>query len=92
MAAPRDTDAAIRRFSVVATVIIGVAIVGISYAADRADRRWSKVIDTLAGPRARVVHVRTGYRTQRANVSDVGELVNIVLDEVAQARARGSAG
>lgn len=90
MAGIRDTDASVRRFSVVATVILGVAVVGIAYAWDRADRRWSKAIDLLAGPRARAVQLGTGYRTQRANVSDVGELVNIALDEVAKARSTGS--
>ncbi|HYJ60620.1 MAG TPA: hypothetical protein VE032_04060 [Actinomycetota bacterium] len=92
MAEVREHDAAIRRFSLAVTLIFGVGIVVISYGGARYYRRWSKVVDLLAGQRQRATRLRTGYVNQRANVSDVSEVAGIAMDQIAQAmeaRRRG---
>ena len=85
MAEVRAHDAAIRRFSLATTLVLGVGIVVISYVGVRYHRRWTMVVDTLAGTRQRVDRFRTGYATKRENVGDAGELAGIALDEVAKA-------
>lgn len=85
MAEIRDADAWIRRSSVVATVLIFVAVIGIPYACDRAYRRWLKENDPLAGLRARLEDTRTGYQERRANVTEVAQVISDILVEVHRA-------
>ena len=79
MVAIRDTDASIRRPTAVVALIICVAVIGISYAWDRAYRRWSEENHLLAGPRARLARAKTGYQERRANVTEVAQVINEVL-------------
>ena len=90
MAEIRDADASIRWFSAVATLIICAAVVGIPYGCDRAYRRWLKENDPLAGPRARLERLKTGYPERRANVTEVAQVISSVLVEVARATSMGS--
>jgi hypothetical protein len=90
MAEIRDADAWIRRSSAVATALIFAVVIGITYACDRAYRRWLKENDPLAGLRARLERTRTGYQERRANVTEVAQVISDVLVEVHRARS-GSA-
>ena len=83
----RDADASITWFSAVVALTAGAAIVAIAYAGDRVYRRWLQENHPLAGPRARVVRLRTDVRQRRSNVTEFVQVINEVLDEVARARS-----
>ena len=85
----RIDDPASRRFEEVATIVAVVVVIGIAYACERAYRRWSKEVSPLTAPRARVEHVRIGYRAKRETMTDVAEIIGAVLDEVGSALATG---
>ena len=91
MAEIGDADAWIRRFNVVATLLIVAAVIGLPYVSVRAYRRWSKENDPLAGLRARLEHERTRYKENRANVTDVGRVIIDALVEIDRAGSVGSA-
>jgi len=91
MAQIRDADASIGGFNAVATLIICAAAVGVSYACDRAYRRWSRENHPFAGPRARVEHMRSGYRERRATVIELAQVINSVIDEVSGVTSTASA-
>ena len=84
-------DAVPKRFEEVATVAAIAAVIGIMYVCDRAYRRWLKGISPLTAPRARVEHMRAGYRDKRETVGDVAEIVGAVLGEVGGALPTGRA-
>ena len=86
----RDADASNTWFSAIAMLTVGAAMVAIAYAGDRVYRRWLRENHPHAGPRARVVRLRTDYRERRANVTEVVQVINEVLDEVARARSMRS--
>jgi hypothetical protein len=90
MTETRDADASITWFGAIAALTAGAAIVAIAYAGDRVYRAWLRENHPLAGPRARVVHLRTDYRQRRANVTEVVQVINEVLDEIARARSMRS--
>jgi hypothetical protein len=87
MAEIRDFDASIRWFNAIVVLTVGVAMIAIAYVCDRAYRRWLREQHPLAGPRARVVRVKTDYRERRAGVSEIVQFIGEVLDEVARVRS-----
>jgi hypothetical protein len=84
----RDHDAVIKVVSGVATLIIFAGVIGIPYVCDRAYRRWMSENHPLARPRARIVRARTGYHQKRDNMSEVAEVFNEILAEVARATSK----
>jgi hypothetical protein len=85
MAEIRDVDASIRWVNAVPTLISVAAVVGIAYWCDRTYRRWLRESHPLAAHRARVERLKTGYRSKRANVTEVVQVISDVLVEVARA-------
>jgi hypothetical protein len=84
-------DAVPKRFEEVATVAAIAAVIGIMYVCDRAYRRWLKGTSPLTAPRARVEHMKAGYRDRRETVGDVAEIIGAVVSEV-EGRARDGTG
>jgi hypothetical protein len=87
MAEMRNADASIRWFNAIAVLTVGAGMVAIAYSCDRAYRRWLRENHPLAGPRARVVRLRTDYRERRANVTEVVQFIGDVLDGLDRARS-----
>ena len=73
--------------AVVVTVAVMAAVVGVAYLLDRAYARWLTGVSPFIKPRARYAQVRTGYRTRRADMSDLTHLVSELLDEIDFARS-----
>jgi hypothetical protein len=72
------------RVVLAATVIISVAAVVVIFRWDRAYQRWLAEISPLARPRAGLKRFRTAFQRQRMNVIEVAQVINDVLDEVAE--------
>jgi hypothetical protein len=85
MAEIRDGDASFGWGRAAPTLVGIAAIVGIAYWCEHAYRRWLKEIHPLAGHRARMQRMSTGYRSKKSNASEFVRLINDVLDEVARA-------
>lgn len=79
----RDNDSA-GRVVLAATVIISVAAVVVIVRWDRAYQRWLAEISPLARPRAGLKRFRTGIQRQRTNVTEVIQVINDVVDQVAE--------
>jgi hypothetical protein len=89
MSETRDQDASVGWASVAPTLVGIAAMVGIAYWCDRAYRRWLDEIHPLAGHRARMVRMSTGYQSKKAGVFEVVQFINDVLDEVNRANSPG---
>lgn len=87
MAELRVADASVSRSNTAATLVIFAAVIGVAYGCDRAYRRWLKENDLLAGPRARLERLGTGYQERRAYATEVAQVIGGVLVEVARARS-----
>jgi hypothetical protein len=83
----RDSDGAPGRVVLAATVIISVAAVVVIFRWDRAYQRWLAEISPLARPRAGLRRFRTGFQRKRTNVTEVVQVINDVLDQVAEGRS-----
>ena len=85
----RDADASNTWFSAIAMLTVGAAMVAIAYAASglspvaarEPSARWSS---------SRVVRLRTDYPERSANVTEVVQVINEVLDEIARANSTRS--
>ena len=73
--------------TVVVTVAVMAAVVGVAYLLDRAYARWLTGVSPFIKPRARYAQLRTGYRTRRADMSDLAHLISELLDEIDFARS-----
>ena len=73
--------------TVVVLVAVMAAVVGVAYLLDRAYARWLTEVSPFIKPRARYAQLRTGYRTCRADMSDLAHLVSELLDEIDFARS-----
>jgi hypothetical protein len=80
-------DASITRSITVATVVGFAAVVWVAYWCDRTYRRWLRENHPLAGQRARLVRLNTGYREKRANATEAAQIISDVLVEIARARS-----
>ena len=89
MAEIRDGEQSLRRLSTVAALLIFAAVIGIPYACDRVYRKWSKENHLLAEIRASLERARSGYQDGRANVTEVAQVISMVLVEVDRARSQG---
>jgi len=78
------TEVAPRRIVLAATVIVSVAAVVVLFRGDRAYQRWLAGISPFARPRAGLTRYRTGFNRRRSNVTELGRLINDVLDQVAE--------
>lgn len=79
----RDSDSA-GRVVLAATVVISVAALVVIFRWDRAYQRWLAEISPLTRPRAGLRRFRTGFQRQRTNVTEVAQVINDVLDQVAE--------
>lgn len=70
---------AIRRGSMVASVVFFAAAIWISYAIERAFRRWLKEDDLLADLRLRIDRLNTGYQDKRDLTMDVAQVVGELI-------------
>jgi hypothetical protein len=79
-----DTEAAPRRIVMAATVIVSVAAVVVLFKGDRAYQRWLVGISPFARPRAGLMRYRTDFQRRRSALTELGRLINDVLDQVAE--------
>jgi hypothetical protein len=84
-------DDVVSRSDIVAAVVTVVVVVAAAYASDRVYRRWVEEVHLLTAPRARLARAKTGYRRKRASVTEVVQIINDVLAEVARATSAGAA-
>ena len=73
------------------TLVSVAAVIGIAFWLERTYRRWLTEGHPLAGHRARLARLKTGYRGHRANLTEVAQFISDVLDEIARATSAGSA-
>jgi hypothetical protein len=83
------------RSTTVATFAVLAALMWIAYRLDRRynrwEDRWRAEISPLTRPRARAERMRVGYRNRRADVGDLALIISAVMEEVDEARSRGTA-
>jgi hypothetical protein len=68
------------------TIVLGLAVAGVSIAASGFNRRWSMKVDALAPTKARVDGWKTSYAGKRDAVIDSGEILKEVFDEIERQR------
>jgi hypothetical protein len=82
MVETRSADASIRLIETVAAVVGMAATAGVVYWCDRAYRRWWERNHPLAGHRARVHRLKTGFEEKRSNAAEVARFIIDILAEV----------
>jgi hypothetical protein len=89
MATPRasrlSSDVWAKRVNGVATLALFGAVLGGAYASGRVYRRWSKDVNVLTAPRARVEKIRTDYRYKKANALEWGAIAGTLAVDIAMA-------
>jgi hypothetical protein len=89
MATPRasglNIDVWTKRVNGVATLALFGAVLGSSWVGGRVYRRWTKDVNLLTLPRARVQRIRTDYQGKKANAQEMGGLIGSMVVEVATA-------
>ncbi len=88
MAELTDHEVSLGPLGNVIGVGILVAAIAIPYMGERAYRRWLKKSDLLAGFRAGLKVLRTGYEDRLTNMSDVAHIIGDVVVEVDRISAR----
>jgi hypothetical protein len=68
-----------------ATLALFGAVLGGAAVSGRRYRRWSRDVNVLTAPRARVKKFRTEFRSKRANAREMGGLIGAMVVEIAQA-------
>jgi hypothetical protein len=79
-----DNEIASRRIVMAATVVVSVAAVVVLFRGDRAYERWLAENSPFARPRAGLKRYRTDFQRRRSSVTELGRLINDVLDQVAE--------
>lgn len=64
--------------------------VAVAYRLERAIERWTIEMDPLTKSRIRYRAMRTRYHQRRVDVSDLGQFVTELLDEIQRARSRST--
>ena len=90
MAETRDVDASSSRSSIVAALVIYAAVFAIPYVCGKAYRRWLQKNRPLDQFWDGLDRLSESYRSKRANVTGVGEIISDVMVEIARARSLGA--
>jgi hypothetical protein len=77
-----SSDVWVKRVNRVATLALFGAALGGAAAGGRAYRRWTKEVNLLTEPRARVERFRTEYQSKRANVMEWGGIIGTIAVEI----------
>jgi len=89
MATPRasglNSEVWVKRVNGLATLALFGAVLGGAAVGGRRYRRWSKDVNVLSTPRARVERFRSDYRSKKANALEMGGLIGAAVVEIAQA-------
>ena len=67
-------------------VVLGAALVVVTYWANRRYRQWSDDSSLLAAPRARAAALKTSYRRKRTDVAHATEIIGDLLDVIQRPR------
>jgi hypothetical protein len=84
----RNVEVWTKRVNGAATLALFGTVLGSAWAAGRVYGKWTKDINVLTAPRARVVKFRTDYRSKRTNALEMGGLLGaMVVETVVAGRA-----